>query len=540
MDVLIRNGKIVDGTGNPWFYGDVLIVGDRIRAVTPPGAVPVEQVGEVVDATGQVVCPGFIDIQSHSIVPLMLDGRSLSKVAQGVTTEIMGEVWTPAPVRGRVVEPIPHSSYDRELGTWHDHAVRWTRFRDWLDALAVRGVTPNVGSFLAGGTLRSFAKGMDMGPASDDERATMRRVVDAAMRDGAFGVSYALIYPPEAYVETDEIVDICRVVSEHGGLYITHLRSEGDRLLEAIDEAIEIGRSARLPVEVYHLKAAGRLHWPKMPDAIARIDAARASGVDLTADMYPYTASGTGLASVLPPWSAAGGKLYDNLRDPAMRARIRNEVRNPTGGWEPMAEEAGSEGVMPVGFERPEHQPYVGKRLSEIAAMRGQDWIDAACDLLAAEGHRLPTIFFSMTEDNLTLQLRQPWIKISTDAGGLDPAWAAAHGPVHPRAYGTYPRVLGRYVREQRVLTLEEAVRKMTSAVADRLGLWERGHVRAGAFADLVLFDAETIADCATFAEPHQLPRGVRDVWINGTRVISRGEHTGALPGRIVHGAGRR
>ena len=538
IDVLIRGGKVVDGTGNPWTYADVAISDDRVAAIAPPGRIPVENAREVVDATGLVVAPGFIDIQSHSIIPLMVDGRCLSKILQGVTTEIMGEAWTPAPVGGKLESGLRHTPYGQAIAPWREKAKGWTRFGNWLDAQAEAGVSPNIGSFLGGGALRQFAKGMAMGPATPDELATMTRVLAESMEDGAFGVSYALIYPPDAYVDTDELVEVCRVLVPYGGVYITHIRSEANGLLEGIDEAVEIGRRAGVPVEVYHLKAAGRSNWHKMPELIARIERARTAGIDVTADMYPYTASGTGLTSVLPPWISADGKLYDNLRDPAMRARVTEEVLHPSGEWEAMGRESSPEGIMPVGFERPENRQYAAKRLSEIAEMRGQNWIDAAIDLLISENQRISTIYFMITEENVRLGLQQSWNKISTDAGGLDPAWAAPVGPVHPRAYGTYPRVLGQYVREEGVLTLEDAVRKMTSAVADRLGLRQRGRLAAGSYADVVAFNPATIGDRATFEAPHQLAVGVREVWVNGSRVVQGGEHTGALPGRVVRGPG--
>ncbi len=539
IDVLIRGAKVVDGTGNPWFYGDVALQGDRIAAVEFAGRIPADQARQVIEAAGMVVCPGFIDIQSHSIAPLMIDGRCLSKITQGVTTEIMGEAWTPAPFGGQIKDPIAFTVFAKRIPEWVDRARTWGRFRDWFEAMMDHGVSPNVGSFLGGGTLRQYVKGMEMGPPSAEELAAMRRLMAEAMEDGAFGVSYALIYPPDAYTELDELVEICKVVSQYNGLYITHIRSEADEIFAALEEAFEVGRRANLPVEIYHLKAAGKRNWPKMPQVIDMINRARAEGLDVTADMYPYPASGTGLTSVLPPWAEAGGKLFDNLRDPEMRAKIKAAALQPDNRWEAMVDQHGVDGVMPIGFQQPENQGYVGKRLSEIAAMRGQDWVDAVFDLLLSEEQRISTIYFSISEDNLHLQLPQPWIKISTDAGGYDPTWGKEIGPTHPRAYGTYTRVLGKYVREEKVITLEDAVRKMSSAVADRLGLRERGQLRRGFFADVVIFDPETIGDRATFEEPHQLSVGVRDVWVNGSRVIENGAHTGATPGCIVDGPGR-
>jgi N-acyl-D-aspartate/D-glutamate deacylase len=533
-DTLIAGGRLVDGTGNPWTYADVALVGDKVAAIVAPGQIAPGAAREVVDARGMVVCPGFIDIQSHSILTLMRDGHSLSKVTQGVTTEIMGEAWTPAPFGGQIGDPLAHTLFVQEVPGWPERMRGWGRFGDWLRAMIEHGVSPNIGSFLGGGTLREYACGMRVGRAAPDELATMRRVMAEAMEDGAFGVSYALIYPPDSFVDTDELVEVCKVAAAHRGLYITHVRSEAEQLVEAIGEAAQIGRRAGIPVEVYHLKAAGRPNWHLMPAAIRAIEAARAGGVDITADMYPYAASGTGLSSVLPPWADADGKLYENLADTEMRAKIRAEMLNPSGDWEAMGTNTTPAGIMPIGFHKPEHKAYVGKRLAEIAEQRGQDWADTVLDLLAAEGQRISTIYFSMDEANVRAQLALPWVKISTDAGGYDPAWAAALGPVHPRAYGTYTRVLGRYVREERALTLEDAVRKMSGAVAQRLGLYRRGLLRPGCFADVVIFDADTVADRATFEAPHQLSVGVRDVWVNGARVLAGGEHTGATPGRVV------
>jgi N-acyl-D-amino-acid deacylase len=539
-DTLIRGARLVDGTGNPWRHADVALAGDRIAAVAPPGRIAPESARDVVDASGHVICPGFIDIQSHAILPLMIDGRCLSKITQGVTTEVMGEGWTPAPVGGRITDPLAGTlSEGRVDAEWVERVGTWRRFGDWLEAFEAHGVSPNVGSFLGGGTLRNYAKDMDMGPADDAERATMRRVLAEAMEDGAFGVSYALIYPPDAYTDTAELIDVCRAMAPYGGVYVTHLRSEADGIFEALEEALTIGREAGVPVEVYHLKASRPSAWFRMPSVIERITRARADGLDVTADMYPYAASGTGLTAILPTWTAAEGRLYENLADPAVRARVRaaleGQIDHDGLGLETRG---GPHGIMPVGFQLPEHQVYVGKRLDEIAALRGQDWIETTLDLLVAEGQRISTIFFSMDEANLRMQVQVPWIKFSSDAGGYDPAWARAHGPVHPRGYGTFPRVLAKYVREERLLSLEEAIRKMTSAVADRLSLRERGQIREGFYADVVVLDPETVADRATFDDPHQLSIGVRDVWVNGVRVLDDGTHTGATPGRFVKGPG--
>ena len=532
---LIRNARLVDGTGNPWRYGDLALAGDRIGAITAPGQIADAGIKEIIDASGRVLCPGFIDIQSHSILPLMRDGRSLSKITQGVTTEIMGEGWTPAPAGGGFPDPYALSLVTFDVGEWRERMKGWQRFGDWLHAMIDHGVSPNIGSFLGGGSLRAYAKGMAMGQSSAAELDLMRRCMAEAMEDGAVGVAYALIYPPDAYVDTAEIVEVCKVVREYNGVYISHVRSEAARLHQGIGEAIAIGRQAGCPVEIYHLKASGQENWWKIPEIITMIDRARADGIDVTADMYPYTASGTGLMALFPTWTAADGKFFDNLRDPVTRARIRAEMIDPSDGLMASPPEA----VMPIGFEKAQHQQYVGKRLIEIAQLRNQDWIDAAIDLLLVEEQRISTIYFKMSEENVKLQLQQPWIKVSTDAGGYDPLWGKALGPVHPRSYGTYPRVLGKYVREEGVITLEDAIRKMTSAVADRLGLRARGVLREGYYGDIVLFDPATVADRATFANSHELAVGIEDVWVNGVRVLKDGNHTGATPGQIVTGSGR-
>lgn len=535
FDTLITGARVIDGTGNPYFYGDIALSGERISAVTHPGQIAREQCRSIVNGSGKVVCPGFIDIQSHSILPLMVDGRCLSKITQGVTTEIMGEGWTPAPAGGRISDPYTASLVSFDVGEWRERMKTWFRFGDWMDAMMDHGVSPNVGSFVGGGTLRAHAKGFEMGPANEDELATMRRIMTESMEDGAVGVAYALIYPPDTYVDTAEIVEVCKVVSQYNGVYVSHLRSEAEEFHAAVDETIEIGRRAGCPVEIYHLKAAGEPNWHKMPSIIEKISQARADGLDISANMYPYNASGTGLAAMLPNWVSADGKFFANLSDPSLRRRIQEEMNNP----DALQMAAQPDVVMPIGFEKPENQQYVGKRLTEIAEMRNQHWTQATIELLLDEEQRIGTIYFKISEENIRLQLPQQWIKISSDAGGFDPAWAKPRGPVHPRSYGTYPRVLGKYVRALRVITLEDAIRKMSSAVAERLGLRERGYLRTGYYADVVLFDPETVIDKATYEESHQLSIGITDVWINGTRVLDTGNHTGATPGQVVRGPGK-
>lgn len=544
FDVLITGGRLIDGTGNPWRYASVGIVGDRIAAILPPGLTAPENASTVVDATGMVVCPGFIDMLSHSIVPMMSDGRSLSKITQGVTTEIMGESWTPGPIGGHMDDPFAGSPTGRRaierLGSWQERAASWTHFTDWLEALAEQGVSPNIASFVGGATLRRYGCGMEMGQPDAEAMAAMQVAMRQSMEDGALGVAYALIYPPETYTSSEELMKICSVVGEYGGVYATHLRSESAGLLDAIEEAIQIGTTARVPVEVYHLKASGETNWPLMRAAIERIQRARAEGVDITADIYPYTASGTGLDSVIPAWAAAGGRLFENLSDPATRQRIRDEILQAGGNADGLGARSDPSRIMPVGCEQSENLGYRGRLLSDIAAERGQHWIDAAMDLLVSERQRISTLYFLMDEDNVRMALRQPWVTIGSDSGGLNPETAEPDGPTHPRTYGTFARILGHYVRDEGVLSLEEAIRRMSSAPARRLNLQGRGLIEPGAFADVVVFDPAIVADKATWEHSHVLSTGVRDVWVNGARVLAGGQHTGATPGRVLYGSGKR
>jgi len=527
-DVVIEGGQIVDGTGNAWYPGDVGIRGDRIVTIAAPGALADRQAINRIDASGMVVSPGFIDIQSHSRFSFLGggDGRVVSKVTMGVTTEIMGESTTNAPSSPQMLTNSGPAAGVSQFET----------FGEWIEAMEDHKASVNFGSFVGGSTIRVVGMGMAMGEAGDRERRAMQQAVQESMEDGAFGIATALVYPPGNFASTDELISINEAMAPYGGVYITHLRSEADNFLEAIDEALEIGIQADVPIEIYHLKAGGRRNWHKAAEAVAKIDSARASGVDVQANMYPYTAGGTGLDACFPPWASADGLLYENLADPEVRMRIRSEMEVQTEPWEPFCSLATPEGTMLLGLNLPEHQQYRGWWLSDVAEAMDKHWTETAMDLVLAERQRVGTIYFLMSEENVAMQIAQPWMKFGTDAGGMDPTTAT--GLAHPRTYGTFARVLGKYVREEGALTLEDAVRKMSSAVATRLKIRDRGFLREGYYADLVVFDPETVADHATYERPHQLSTGVVHVLVNGVGVVSDGQHTGEMPGLAVRGPG--
>lgn len=532
-DLLLTGGRLVDGSGNPWRHADVAVQGDRIVRVAPPGVLAADHARDHVDVTGLVVAPGFIDLNGHSDLVYLSDGSALSKIFQGVTTEIMGESTTPAPVNELIlgaVDPGDTIAVRR--------ASEWTRFDGWLREMEASGVAVNVGSFVGGTTVRAFAMGSAEGEPGEAQLDTMRAVTRRAMEEGAFGVATALIYPPGAYAGTDELVEISQVVARYGGVYITHLRSESTHILEALDEAMEIGRRAAVPVEIFHLKLAGVDYWDWTPQVLARIEAAREEGLDVSAGMYPYTAASTGLTACFPPWTQADGRLRENLADPQVRERIREEVLGPPGHWENWCRLATPEGSVISSVANPEHEIYVGLSLDEVAHRMELHWVDAAMDLVLADGSRVGMVYFAMDEDNVRTKLTLPYMKFGTDAGARNPH--LAEGRPHPRAYGTYPRILGRYVREEGVLSLEDAVRKSTWAVAQRIGIPDRGLVVEGFHADLVVFDPDRIRETSTFDDPHQLAEGMRHVLVNGVPVIRDGEATDARPGRFIRGPGYR
>lgn len=528
-DLLIRGGRVVDGTGSPWFRGDVAIRGDRIAAV---GLLPGARAHDTIDATGLVVAPGFIDMLGHSEHSLLRDGRAISKITQGITSEITGEVTSVVPVNENTL---------REMGDSARARITWTDLDGYFRELERGGTAINLGTFVTVGSVRRAVMGDADRAPTPEELERMKEMVAAAMRQGAMGLSTGLIYAPASYATTGELTELARVAARYGGGYASHIRSEGDRLIEAIQEAIQIGEGAGTWVQIHHLKASGRPNWGKMREAVATIQAARDRGVDVTADQYPYPASGTGLDAIIPNWAHAGGtdSLLARLRDPDTRARLRAELTEGGTDWSIGASSGGPQGVMIASVNTDSLEKYQGMRLDAVARERGQPVVDALLDILLADRAGTAAIYFSMSEEDIETAMRQPWVSVGIDAGARA-ADSTITGKPHPRAYGSFPRILCRYVRERGVLTLEDAVRKFTALPAARVGLDERGVVKAGTYADLTLFDPATVCDRATFEEPVQTSVGIRHVIVNGVPVLRNGEPTGERPGRgLRRGRGR-
>ncbi|MDX1383539.1 MAG: D-aminoacylase, partial [Thermoanaerobaculia bacterium] len=528
-DVIIRNGTVYDGTGAAGRVADLAIGGDRIAAIGDLGRARADT---EIDASGLAVAPGFINMLSWATESLIHDGRSQSDIRQGVTLEIFGE--------GQSMGPLSEEMRRRRQENQGDlrFEIAWTTLGEYLDHLVQRGVAPNVASYVGATTVRIHEIGYEDRPPSGEELERMRALVRQAMEEGALGVGSSLIYAPAFYAETEELIELAKVAGEYGGGYISHIRSEGNRLLESIDELIRIAREAGVPAEIYHLKASGRSNWGKLDEAIAKVEAARAEGLRITADMYTYVAGSTGLDASMPPWVQEGG--YDawaqRLRDPAIRRRVGAEMVADTDDWENMFWAAGADGILLVGFRNPDLKGLTGKTLAEVAAERGRPAHETAMDLVVEDGSRVQCVYFMMSEENVRRKIQVPWVSLGSDAASLAPEGAFLRSSTHPRAYGNVARLLGLYVRDEGLLPLEEAIRKLTDLPASNLGLRDRGRLAAGYFADVVVFDPARIRDHATFEEPHQYATGVLHVWVNGTAVLSDGEHTGATPGRVVRG----
>ena len=532
FDIVIVNGHIIDGTGSPWYSGQIGIRNGRIAAIGVLDSAPRKQ---TIDARGKVVAPGFIDMLGQSELTMLVDPRVPSKIYQGITTEITGEGNSAAPLNAAMIA-ADRAGYDH-LKINPD----WTTFREYFARLERQSIGINLASYVGATSVRRMVLGdADMQP-TPEQLAQMQALVQQAMQDGAVGVSTALQYAPAPYAKTAELTALASEAAKYGGIYATHMRSEGDTVLDAIDEAVEIGRDAHIPVEIWHLKAAGKNNWGRMPQIVARIDAARAAGVDVTADTYAYTAWFNTFSAFIPPWAHDGGdaKLIERLQDKATRERIRKDMLTPGGNWDNEWQEIpGPDAILIAVVQNPELMPIQGKRLSEVAAMWKEDPIDALCDILVRDKAFTEVAVFGMSEPDVTLALKQPWVSIDNDSQGTSPEGLLASEHPHPRAYGTFPRILRKYVREEHVLTLEDAIRKFSALPAQRMRLTDRGVLKQGMWADVVIFDPATIRDVATFEQPNQLSQGMDYVLVNGAPVIADGKMTGSLPGKVLRGQG--
>jgi N-acyl-D-amino-acid deacylase len=533
-DVILTGGTVYDGSGQPGRRADVGIRGDRIAAI---GDLSGARAATVLDARGLAVAPGFINMLSWATESLIVDGRSQGDIRQGVTTEVFGEGSSMGPLTDAMKKRMKEQQADIR------YDVSWTTLAEYLSFLEKKGVAPNVASYLGASTVREYVVGLEDRAPTAAELDRMRDLVRRAMEEGALGIGSALIYAPGGYARTEELVELCRAAAPFKGKYISHLRSEGGGLLEAVDELIRISREAGVPAEIYHLKAAGEKSWPKMDAVIARIEQARRDGLAITADMYTYTAGATGFDACIPRWAQDGGwdALFRRLQEPDTRARILKEMQEPAVGWENLCQAAGSpDRLLLIEFKTDALKPLTGKTLADVARQRGKGPEDTILDLVLEDRTRVGVVFFLMSEDNVRKQLRLPWVSFGSDAASMAPEGVFLKSSAHPRSYGNFARLLGRYVRDEGLLPVEEAVRRLAALPAANLGLPGRGLLKAGAFADVVAFDPKTIADRATYDAPHQYAVGMRHVLVNGVPVLRDGEHTGATPGRALRGPGAR
>ena len=533
FDVLIRGGTVYDGSGAAGRRADVGIRGDRIASI---GDLAGATAATIVEASGLAVTPGFINMLSWSTESLLVDGRSQGEIRQGVTTQIMGEGSSMGPLN----EAMKKRAYEQMGDVKYE--ITWTSLAEYLKELERRGVSQNVASYIGATTIREHVIGLEDRKPTPEQLEEMRRLVRTEMEAGALGIGSSLIYAPAFYASTEELVELCKVAAQYRGKYISHMRSEGGRLLEAVDELLRISREANIPAEIYHLKAAGKSNWAKMDQVIAKVEAARKSGLKITADMYTYPAGATGLDAAMPPWVLDGGyeAAYKRLAEPETRKKIAAAIRSGGADWENLLLAAGSpDRVLLVEFKNDKLKPLTGKTLAEAATLRGEDPTDTIMNLVLEDRSRVGTVYFMMSEDNLRKQIRLPWLSFGSDAASMSPEPPFTRSSAHPRAYGNFARLLGKYVRDEKVIPLAEAVRKLTGFPATNLELEGRGFIREGMFADVAVFDPATIADRATFEKPHQFAVGMKHVFVNGGHVLKDGEHTGAKPGRALYGPGK-
>ena len=533
FDVIIKNGAVYDGSGGEAQHVDLAIRGDRIAGV---GDYKNAKAKTVIDARGLAVAPGFINMLSWSTESLIQDGRSQSEIREGVTTEIMGEGESMGPLNEELKKRMLREQSDIKFD------IKWNTLAEYLQYLERRGISCNVASFIGAATIRENVIGFEDKVPTAEQLDQMRELVRKEMEAGALGIGTALIYPPAFYSKTDELIELCKVAAKYKGKYISLMRSEGNQLLEAFDELLRISREAGIPAEVYHIKAAGEKNWGKIDKLLSQIEAAQKEGLNVRANMYTYTAAGTGLDACLPPWTEEGGypALFKRLRDPATREKIAAEVKIDSDKWENLYIGAGSpDNILLVAFKSEKLKPLTGKTLATVAKMRGKDPITTIMDLIAEDESRIGTIYLVMSEENVKKEIAKPWISFCSDEASQAPEGVFLKSNPHPRAYGSFVRVLGKYVRDEKVITLSEAIRRLSAFPATNLGLDHRGMLKEGMFADVVAFDPATITDHATFEKPHQYATGVKHVFVNGVQVIKDGEHTGAKPGRALWGPGK-
>jgi len=531
-DIVIRNGTLYDGSGCVPLVGDMAIQGDVIAAV---GSLGKERGRTEIDGIGLAVAPGFINMLSWSTESLIADGCSQGDIRQGVTLEVMGEGESMGPLNDAMKKELAERQGDIQ------YDIAWATLGEYLEYLVRRGVSPNVASFVGAATVRIHEMGYEDRAPTPDELERMRGLVRQAMEEGALGVASALIYAPGCYAKPDEVIELAKSSAESGGLYISHIRDEGHRILEAVDELIATARQAKCAAEIYHLKMSGRENWGKLGDAITRIEAARAGGLHITANMYTYTASSTGLDAAMPPWVQEGGHRawVERLKDPAIRERVKHEMSTPSDAWENTYLAAGSpQNVLLIGFKNDALKPLTGKTLAEVAALRAKSPEETAIDLVIEDDSRVDVVYFTMSEENVRKQIVLPWVSFGSDGASMATEGVFLKSSTHPRAYGNFARLLGKYVREEKIIPLEEAIRRLTWLPARNLKLDRRGALKPGFLADVVVFDPASVQDHATFDKPHQYSTGMIHVFVNGTQVLKDGEHTGAKPGRVVRGPG--
>ncbi len=531
-DTLIRNGIIYDGSGEEPYAGDVGIKGDKIVYVGP--ALKNAKAGTVIDATGKIVAPGFVNMLSWSNQSLLHDGRALSGIKQGVTLEIMGE--------GSSMGPLSEAQkkYIEENQGRIKYEVAWTTLGEYLNYLEKKGVSTNVASFVGAETIRIHEVGFENREPTAQELERMKTLVKEAMQEGAMGLGSSLIYAPGSYARTEELIALAKAVVPYGGMYISHLRSEGNRMDESLNELITIAREAQIPAEIYHLKMAGKDNWHKLDAVLHKIDSANRAGLTITTDMYTYTAGATGLDAAMPTWVQEGGlaEWRRKLQDPAIRKKVGKEMQTAQKDWENLCLAAGPDKSLLIGFKQDSLKKYMGKTLTEVSEIRGTPWYETAMDLVIQDNSRVGVVYFMMSEENVKRQVALPYMAFGSDASSIAPEGVFLESNVHPRAYGNFTRLIARYVRDEKVISLAEAIRKLTAMPCERLKIKDRGRLKAGYFADVVVFDLEKIKENSTYEKPHHLSEGMEQVFVNGKQVLKDGEHTGVFPGKFVKGPG--